>query len=108
MILRPRGVTFENRENSAIRLPHESCLRLAWMCSPWACRMISKWRLKKGRHVCGWGLRFSGKEPRLNHRGHRGTQRKCSRFISLAATDVPYVRNSVELRDSLLQRPYGN
>ena len=33
-------------------------LASAWMCFPWACRTISKSRLKKDRPACGWGRRF--------------------------------------------------
>src|SRR5216683_4234061 len=67
-----RAHTFENCENFATLLPSVGCLQSAWMYFPWACRTISRSRLKKDRLVCGWALRFSERDPRLNHRGHGG------------------------------------
>src|SRR5690348_17002384 len=55
------------------------------MCFRWGCRMISKSRSKRGRVACAWGRRFSGREPRRNHRGHGGAQRNIKLMDSVAA-----------------------
>src|SRR5579872_505860 len=78
-----------------MRLPHGGSRAFGWMCFRWACRMTFPLRLRKGRLVFAWGLGSLGKEQRLNHKGHRGTQRNMG-LIDRACAGTLFVLAIVE------------
>ncbi len=67
-IPKARGPISASCETYAIKLPPASCPLSPWTSFPWACRTISKSRLKRARPACASARRSSGKGQ--GHKNH--------------------------------------